>query len=212
MIEVHPPDEKIHGVRDFLLHLFTITIGLLIALGLEAGVERLHHHHLQEEASDNVQQEIRDNQKELQVSHEAITKEKENLLKALAFLDARAAGKPYDISSITLGYTMPALSDASWKTASSTGALSYMPYARVQRYASAYQLQDQFMQLEKQTLGQYLRLQSYVIYGFDPDKLSVAQALAAGGDVRQTLAFLVAMDQVGDGLQKEYKSALQENK
>ena len=47
MIEVHPPDEKIHGVRDFLLHLFTITIGLLIALGLEAGVERLHHHHLQ---------------------------------------------------------------------------------------------------------------------------------------------------------------------
>ena len=31
MLEVHPPEEKIPGVRDFLLHLFTITVGLLIA-------------------------------------------------------------------------------------------------------------------------------------------------------------------------------------
>ncbi len=210
MIEVHPPDEKIHGVRDFLLHLFTITIGLLIALGLEAGVERLHHHHLQEQANVNLRQEIHDNQKALVESHTAITAEKTNLLKVLAFLDAHAAGKPYDTSSITLGYTMPALSDASWKTASATGVLSYMPYNRVQQYATAYHLQDQFMELQKQTLGQYLRLQSYVINGFDPDKLTAVQTQNADADVRQTLAYLVAMDQVGDGLEKDYKTALAE--
>lgn len=39
MIEVHPPEEKFHGIRDFLVHLSTITIGLLIVLGLEAGGE-----------------------------------------------------------------------------------------------------------------------------------------------------------------------------
>jgi hypothetical protein len=208
MIEVHPPDEKIHGVRDFLLHLFTITVGLLIALGLEAGVERLHHHHLQEEANVNLQQEIHDNQKQLVESHAAITAEKTNLLKVLAFLDAHAAGKPYDVSSITLGYSMPALSDASWKTASATGVLSYMPYDRVQQYATAYHLQEEFMQLQKETLGEYLRLQSYVISGFDPDKLTPLEAQSATVDVRLTLAYLVAMDQVGDGLEKTYESAL----
>jgi hypothetical protein len=35
MLDVHPPHEKMHGFKDFLLHLLTITIGLLIALGLE---------------------------------------------------------------------------------------------------------------------------------------------------------------------------------
>jgi hypothetical protein len=208
MIEVHPPEEKIHGVRDFLLHLFTITIGLLIALGLEAGAERWHHHHQQEEANVNLRQEIRDNQKQLAASHAAITSEKENLTKVLAFLDAHAAGKPYDIHSISLGYTMPALSDASWKTASVTGVLSYMNYDQAQQYATAYHLQDEFMQLQKETLGQYLRLQSYVIAGFDPDKMTFVQAQTAGVDVRQTMAYLVAMDQIGDGLEKKYEDAL----
>ncbi len=41
-MEVHPPHQPIHTVRDFLLHIFTITIGLLIALGLEAESAILH--------------------------------------------------------------------------------------------------------------------------------------------------------------------------
>lgn len=31
MLDVHPPHELVHGIRDFLLHLLTITVGLLIA-------------------------------------------------------------------------------------------------------------------------------------------------------------------------------------
>ena len=42
MLDVHVPEHGIHRFRDFFLHLFTITIGLLIALGLEASVEALH--------------------------------------------------------------------------------------------------------------------------------------------------------------------------
>jgi hypothetical protein len=83
-----------------------------------------------------------------------------------------------------------------------------MQYDRVQQYATAYHLQDEFMQLQKETLGQYLRLQSYVIAGFDPDKLTATQAQTAGVDVRQAMAYLVAMDQVGDGLEKRYEEAL----
>lgn len=59
MLDVHPPHEPVHGPRDFFLHLFTITIGLLIALGLEASVEALHHRHQREEAEAKIRQEIR---------------------------------------------------------------------------------------------------------------------------------------------------------
>jgi len=38
-MDVHPVHGSIHSVRDFFRHLLTITIGILIALGLEGIVE-----------------------------------------------------------------------------------------------------------------------------------------------------------------------------
>jgi hypothetical protein len=43
MLEVHPPHEPIHTWRGFCIHIATITIGLLIAIGLEQLVEHFHH-------------------------------------------------------------------------------------------------------------------------------------------------------------------------
>jgi len=45
-MDVNPPQGPIHTWKDFLLHLLTITIGLFIALSLEAAVEALHHRHM----------------------------------------------------------------------------------------------------------------------------------------------------------------------
>ena len=42
MFDVHLPRHT-HTWRDFWIHLGTITVGLLIAVGLEQGVEKLHH-------------------------------------------------------------------------------------------------------------------------------------------------------------------------
>src|ERR1700722_933573 len=60
-MDVHPPHAGIHTWKDFWIHLGTITIGLLIAISLEQGVEwmhRLHERHvlqhdLREEAERN---------------------------------------------------------------------------------------------------------------------------------------------------------------
>jgi len=138
MLDVHPPEEKIHGFKDFLLHLFTITVGLLIALALEGCVERWHHRELRDEADANMKQEIRDNTQEIATMRSNIAKEEKSLTSALQFLQARRENKAYDISSISLSFSFGDLSDASWRTASATGALNYMDYSHVQRYASAY--------------------------------------------------------------------------
>ncbi len=44
MLDVHLP-HKLHGFWEFLLHLFTITVGLLIAVQIESFVEWRHHLH-----------------------------------------------------------------------------------------------------------------------------------------------------------------------
>jgi hypothetical protein len=45
MIDVHAPHGGVHTWKDFWIHLATITIGLLIAIGLEQSVEKLHQRH-----------------------------------------------------------------------------------------------------------------------------------------------------------------------
>jgi hypothetical protein len=45
MIDVHPPHQATHTWRDFFIHIATISVGLLIAIGLEQSVEALHRLH-----------------------------------------------------------------------------------------------------------------------------------------------------------------------
>lgn len=45
MLDVHPPHPAAHTWKDFLIHIATISVGLLIAIGLEQTVEFFHHRH-----------------------------------------------------------------------------------------------------------------------------------------------------------------------
>ena len=45
MLDVHAPHASAHTWRDFFVHIATIAVGLLIALGLEQTVEAIHRHH-----------------------------------------------------------------------------------------------------------------------------------------------------------------------
>lgn len=49
MLDVHPPHAPTHTWKDFFIHIATIVIGLLIAVGLEQTVELYHHHHQRRE-------------------------------------------------------------------------------------------------------------------------------------------------------------------
>jgi hypothetical protein len=142
-MDVHPPHEPIHTKRDFFLHLFTITIGLLIALSLEGLVEYMHHRHIVTEARENIRQEIENN-------HEAAQQDLVHIQKALDATDAdlktirMIRDQPKSIKKIGLDYTLNfnQPDDAAWKTARETGALGYMPYKEVQDYSSLYTVQN----------------------------------------------------------------------
>ena len=61
MLDVHPPHQAAHSWKDFLIHIATIVVGLLIAVGLEQGVEILHHRHQRQELQQNLQQDSDEN-------------------------------------------------------------------------------------------------------------------------------------------------------
>lgn len=45
MIDVHPAPHAAQTWREFLTHIATIVLGIIIAIGLEQVVEIIHHHH-----------------------------------------------------------------------------------------------------------------------------------------------------------------------
>jgi hypothetical protein len=208
MLDVHTPPTRLEGIKDFLLHIFTITVGLLIALGLENAMDRHQKTELRHEAEANLRQEVLDNKRKLADAQPVLKAEEKTLKIALDFLAAKEAGKPYALPGIDLGFSIRSLNDASWRTASVTGALALMDYQEAQGYAATYQLQEQLMQLQTETLNDFLAMQSYVVYGFDPDKVTPATAAAAEVDVRRALAHLEAMEQVAAGMSVVYDKVL----
>jgi hypothetical protein len=153
VLEVHPPNEPVHGWRDFLIHLATITIGLLIALSLEGCVELWHHRSLVHEAEASMQIEIDANARELQNALADVRKEQDFLKKDVAVMKKILANpKVPNNEDMRVDFRIRTFADVSWKTAESTGALSYMPYERAQEYANIYSAQNEIAEAEHQAV------------------------------------------------------------
>ena len=57
MLDVHPPHQAAHTWKDFFIHIATIVIGLLIAIGLEQTVESFHHREQRSQLLEDLRQE-----------------------------------------------------------------------------------------------------------------------------------------------------------
>jgi len=193
MLDIHPPEHGIHGVRDFAIHLVTITVGLLIALGLENAVEAMHHRHQRKEAEATLRQEIADNQRKLSRILESSKTTHDNMVRTLLFLQARRDGEPGNPSGISFSFSETPLESTGWRTALATSAVSYMEPADVRKFAGAYQEQQLFEEAEVRALEHIERLDTFVPQNPDPTKLNPKDLVDAIPDVRNVMADLSAM-------------------
>jgi hypothetical protein len=86
-LDVHAPNHPIGGWKDFFVHLVTISIGLLIAVGIEGCVELHREHNLVREARETMREEIQHNSDEMK--------------RAVVKLDQQAATLKKNIDTLT---------------------------------------------------------------------------------------------------------------
>jgi len=152
MLDVHPPHEPAHGVGDFFLHLFTITIGLLIAVGIEGAVTRHEHKKLADEARETMTEEIRHNVANTDDAVRDIAEQQERMKKNLTLLEkiqTNPKGPEADNADLNASYNSTGLEKTAWHTAQATGALSYMPYEEAQRFSGIYGEVENFESAQK---------------------------------------------------------------
>src|SRR6185312_15293043 len=138
MLDVHPPHAAIHGWRDFFIHIATITIGLLIAVGLEQTVEYLHRLEQLRTVRREIAAELNDNRRIAALNSAQFVKVEAELAKDMEILRAGqsanaplAAGLNYD----WLFYRTP---DGAWQTAKESGALALIPHEELRGYVYDY--------------------------------------------------------------------------
>lgn len=214
MLDVHAPHHTPSGVRDFFLHLFTITVGLLIALGLENAAEAIHHRHERKEAETMIREEIRKNDEDLKKEAANLKVEGENMARFIALNQAVIQGKPLPaVQPENFGFHEEEIPDAAWRTASSTGVLAYMPYDEVERFSDAYREQELLQNIARQTLDDYLDMTAAI----QPDPANPRhllpptkeQAIAFLPVAERALGHLNGIHAAGAGTLQAYKTALQ---
>ena len=155
-----------HTARRFTFEIAAITAGILIALSIDAVVERQRESALVSQARTAVAREIADNRQDLERGSESIEKHTDDLLQALRFADEMLRARKSEIHELNLGFAFPSLNRAAWQTAERTGALGLMDYDEVKELSELYELQELVTDSQRQLLV----------------RLSGLTAIAAGGD------------------------------
>jgi hypothetical protein len=103
MLDVHAPHETVHTWKDFFIHIATITLGLLIAIGLEQTIEYLHHRRQLQEARHELSAELTDNRRVAAINAEELRKVHARLAGDMALL--RASQSAHTPLTANLDYT-----------------------------------------------------------------------------------------------------------
>ena len=139
MLDVHPPHASTHTWQDFFIHIATIVIGLLIAVGLEQLVEVVHHRHQRSELTRQLREEAQSN---LPLAHESIARMEVQVgyIRALkqALLAGKIAGINIDVQGVPPAggssfYISP--SRATWQSAQAAGIAALLPADQARLYA-----------------------------------------------------------------------------
>jgi len=129
MLDVHPPHESVHTWKSFLIHIATIVIGLLIAIGLEQIVEGIHHRHLAHEALKRLLDEVKTNGETARSDAYAARAHEKHLREALQVLERARSHALLPTDHIITARPWTPVGVAAWKIARDNGAAGYLSAA-----------------------------------------------------------------------------------
>ena len=131
MLDVHPPHAPTHTWRDFFIHIATIVLGLLIAVGLEQSVEALHHRHQRRELTEHMRAEAERN---LPVIRESLLRLQTQRAYIQSLQSALSSAKISGTTVSVPGITPPggsaifvSVSRSTWITAQAAGLVALLP-------------------------------------------------------------------------------------
>ncbi len=126
MLDVHPPHEAAHTWKDFFIHIATIVIGLLIAIGLEQTVEFFHHRHQLYESRAAIHEELEVNTRLLREILSTTEAAQKAMQRNVALLHAADPSNKTPTTALVYTWDIPYPHSNAWQDAKASGAVNYM--------------------------------------------------------------------------------------
>jgi hypothetical protein len=130
MLDVHPAHHAASTWRDFFIHIATIVLGLLIAIGLEQTVEFFHQRHQAREARENIQREAAKNVSILQGNVQLLAGDLQQLSRDLDLLNSSASDAE-TLRQLQYAWHHSKTHDAAWDAARIDGSLALIPSSQI---------------------------------------------------------------------------------
>jgi hypothetical protein len=145
MLDVHPPHTPTHTWRDFLLHIATIVVGLLIAIGLEQTVEFLHHRRQASEALELLKVEREKNRASLEIDFYTTIHHQHDLLNDLAVLRRLRSHSSLPTDKLLFSRPSYGFFDFEWNAIRQSGVISFINSADLKAVPYTYDREDDFV-------------------------------------------------------------------
>ena len=203
-MDVDPPEKPIKSLKDFAVHILTVTIGILIALGLDALVAAYSHHKLVEHARADFRAEFTQNRAKLALAATAYQTTKQELEGLIAYGQARLANQPGTPTTIQPIRSFVILSSTAWETATATQAFLYLPFSETRDISAAYSRQQFYNAMAARAEEQWFSLASVD----DPKDVAAADIKPALDKTAVAYSYLLSLQVIQGQLMQDYDRAL----
>jgi len=143
MLDVHAPHQAIHAWKDFLVHIIAITIGLLIAVGLEQAVEYVHHRHQREKIEQQMRMVLSDNISSDTEDLKRLASMRSALAALRSDIEGRLRERTHEIKATLSGNSIATQivvtpSMAPYESAKESGTVALLPVEHIRIYNRFY--------------------------------------------------------------------------
>lgn len=144
MLDVHPPHRSVHTWQEFFIHIATISVGLLIAVGLEHTVGWMHHRYQRIELEEQLHAEAVENADRNNKNYAASDAELQWLLSLQLDVQSMINGnprllyrpRPESAPGVPINWIIYRTS--AWDAAKASGAIALLEPKVAQKYAGSY--------------------------------------------------------------------------
>jgi hypothetical protein len=171
MLDVHPAPHAALSLREFLVHIATIVLGLVIAVGLEHAVELIHRNHQLHAIEAALHEESLKNRNLVQYDLTSVDEVRRNIRRNMAALDAAHPDKPLSLIPPAHDTFLPFI-DTAWVSARDRGLVSILPDNLAENYWKVNVLTDATTVAIMSIADARMKVNSLVYLHADPSHLT----------------------------------------
>jgi hypothetical protein len=183
MLDVHPPHHPVHAWRDLFIHIATIVIGLLIAIGLEQTVEHIHEHHQVTEAHAMLRAELDGNRLNLVEDSKQVDMHLAHLWEDLAVVARIRAHQARPGDQVVFVRPSRPLQNSAWQTVHASNVSEHMDPNELADYGHLYQMQQTINDMSTTAGEQLQESLSPLVGSEDPRVETTAQIAQIEGNI-----------------------------